>query len=116
MLTCPAGIGTIRLIGTVVVTEIEMEIEMNLADKYAILKADADRANEALDACKVEIKALGRETLEGTHVLVTLSLSERKSFDAKAAAKFLTEEQVAACTRVSQVETIRIKPRVTVEA
>jgi len=105
-----------RLIGTVVVTEIEMEIEMNLADKYAILKQEADAALAALDACKVEIKKLGRETLEGTHVVVTLSLSERKSFDAKAAAKFLTEEQVAACTKVSQVETIRIKPRVTVEA
>ena len=105
-----------RLIGTVVVTEIEMEIEMNLADKYAILKADADRANEALDACKVEIKALGRETLEGTHVLVTLSLSERKSFDAKAAQAYLTKEQVAACTKVSQVETIRIKPRIVIEA
>ena len=116
MLTCPAGIGTIRLIGTVVVTEIEMEIEMNLADKYAILKADADRANEALDACKAEIKALGRETLEGTHVLVTLSLSERKSFDAKAAQAYLTKEQVAACTKVSQVETIRIKPRIVIEA
>jgi hypothetical protein len=105
-----------RLIGTVVVTEIEMEIEMNLADKYAILKADADRANEALDACKAEIKKLGREQIEGTHVLVTLSLSERKSFDAKAAQAYLTKEQVAACTKVSQVETIRIKPRVTVEA
>jgi len=89
---------------------------MNLADKYAILKADADRANEALDACKVEIKALGRETLEGTHVLVTLSLSERKSFDAKAAQAYLTKEQVAACTKVSQVETIRIKPRIVIEA
>jgi phosphosulfolactate synthase (CoM biosynthesis protein A) len=115
-LTCPAGIGTIRLIGTVVVTEIEMEIEMNLADKYAILKADADRANEALDACKAEIKKLGCETLEGTHVLVTLSLSERKSFDAKAAQAYLTKEQVAACTKVSQVETIRIKPRIVIEA
>lgn len=89
---------------------------MNLADKYAILKADADRANEALDLVKTEIKKLGRETLEGTHVVVTLSLSERKSFDAKMAAKFLTDEQVAACTKVSQVETIRIKPRVTIEA
>ena len=89
---------------------------MNLADKYAILKADADRANEALDLVKTEIKKLGRETLEGTHVVVTLSLSERKSFDAKMAAKFLTDEQVAACTKVSQVETIRIKPRIVIEA
>lgn len=89
---------------------------MNLADRYAILKAESDRINAELDLVKGEIRSLGRETLEGTHVLVTLSLSERKSFDAKAAAKFLTDEQVAACTRTTQVETIRIKPRVVVAA
>jgi len=89
---------------------------INLADRYAILKSESDRINAELDLVKTEIKKLGREQIEGTHVLVTLSLSERKSFDAKMAAKFLTEEQVVACTKVSQVETIRIKPRVTIEA
>lgn len=89
---------------------------INLADRYAILKAESDRINAELDLVKGEIRALGREQIEGTHVLVTLSLSERKSFDAKAAAKFLTADQVAACTRVAQVETIRIKPRVIVAA
>ena len=87
---------------------------MNLADKYAILKAESDRINAELDLVKGEIRALGREVIEGTHVLVTLSLSERKSFDAKAAAQYLTTEQAAACTRTTQVETIRIKPRVVV--
>ena len=89
---------------------------MNLADRYAILKAESDRINAELDLVKGEIRALGRETLEGTHVLVTLSLAERRSFDAKAAAQYLTDEQVAACTRTTQVETIRIKPRVVVAA
>ena len=89
---------------------------MNLADKYAIAKQEADAALATLDAIKAEIRALGREVIEGTHVLVTLSLSERRSFDAKAAAQFLTADQVAACTKVSQVETIRIKPRVVVAA
>jgi hypothetical protein len=93
-----------------------MSKTINLADRYAILKSESDRINAELDLVKTEIKALGREQIEGTHVLVTLSLSERKSFDSKAAAKFLTDEQVAACTKVSQVETIRIKPRVTIEA
>jgi len=93
-----------------------MEIEMNLADKYAIAKQEADNAIAALDAVKAEIRALGREVIEGTHVLVTLSLSERKSFDAKAAQAYLTTDQVAACTRTTQVETIRIKPRVVVAA
>ena len=89
---------------------------MNLADKYAIAKQEADAALATLDAIKAEIRSLGRETLEGTHVLVTLSLAERRSFDAKAAAQYLTTEQVAACTRTTQVETIRIKPRVVVAA
>ena len=89
---------------------------MNLADRYAILKAESDRINAELDLVKGEIRALGREVIEGTHVLVTLSLSERRSFDAKAAQASLTTDQVAACTRVSQVETIRIKPRVVVAA
>jgi len=89
---------------------------MNLADRYAILKAESDRINAELDLVKGEIRALGRETLEGTHVVVTLSLSERKSFDAKAAQAYLTADQVATCTKVSQVETIRIKPRVVVAA
>ena len=89
---------------------------MNLADRYAILKAESDRINAELDLVKGEIRALGREVIEGTHVVVTLSLSERRSFDPKAAAQFLTVEQVTACTRVSQVETIRIKPRVVVAA
>ena len=89
---------------------------MNLADRYAILKAESDRINAELDLVKGEIRALGRETLEGTHVLVTLSLSERRTFDSKAAAQFLTDEQIAACTRTTQVETIRIKPRVVVAA
>ena len=89
---------------------------MNLADKYAILKAESDRINAELDLVKGEIRALGREVIEGTHVLVTLSLSERRSFDSKAAQAYLTADQVAACTRTTQVETIRIKPRVVVAA
>lgn len=89
---------------------------MNLADRYAILKAESDRINTELDLVKGEIRALGREVIEGTHVLVTLSLSERRSFDSKAAQAYLTADQVAACTRTTQVETIRIKPRVVVAA
>lgn len=93
-----------------------MSNSINLADQYAILKAESDRINAELDLVKGEIRALGREVIEGTHVLVTLSLSERRSFDAKAAQAFLTADQVAACTRTTQVETIRIKPRVVVAA
>jgi len=91
-------------------------MSMNLADKYALAKQEADAALATLDAIKVEIRALGREVIEGTHVLGTLSLSERRSFNAKLAAQYLTTEQVAACTRTTQVETIRIKPRVVVAA
>ena len=83
-----------------------------LADRYAILKAEADALAKQIDALKAEIKATGLETVEGDNVVIKVSLSERSTLDACAAKKILTPEQVAACTKVSLVETLRIQPRV----
>jgi hypothetical protein len=84
---------------------------LSLADRFAVLKADADAINKALDAVKAEIKATGLETIVGERAIVTVSLSERSTFDSKAAKALLTDEQVAACTKVILVETIRDKPK-----
>ena len=46
--------------------------------------------------------------------IVTVSLSERRTFDAKAAKALLTDEQVEACTKVLLIETLRDKPLVSV--
>lgn len=85
---------------------------LTLADRYAILKADIDALTEELNRVKAEIKVTGKDVIEGEKAIVTVSLSERTSFDAKAAKAFLTPEQITSCERVTLIETIRIKPRV----
>jgi len=91
-----------------------MEIDMtaSLADRYAILKAEIDTLTKELDKVKTEIKATGLETLEGDRAIVVVSLSERSTLDTKAAKALLTDEQIEACTKVTLVETLRVKPRV----
>jgi len=86
--------------------------DLSLADRYAVLKADADAIAKALDAVKAEIKATGLDTIEGENAIVTVSLSERSTLDTKAAKALLTDEQIAACTKVTLVETLRVKPKV----
>lgn len=83
-----------------------------LADRYAAAKAAADAATAIADALKAEIKALGQEVLEGDFCTVTLSLSERTTFDGKVAQKYLTAEQVASCQKKSLVETVRVSAKV----
>jgi len=82
-----------------------------LADRYAILKAEVDALTKQLDAIKAEIKATGVETLTGEQAIVTVALSERSTLDTKTARAYLTPAQIEACTKVTLVETLRIKPR-----
>lgn len=83
-----------------------------LADRFALLKAEIDALTKEFDKVKAEIKATGLETIVGDHAMVTVSLSERKTFDAKTAKAFLTDEQIEACTKVLLIETLRDKPLV----
>jgi len=80
-----------------------------LADRYADIKAEIEGLTRLLDEVKSEIKAAGREEIVGTRAIVTLSLSERNSLDTKLVRELLTAEQVAACTKITLVETIRVK-------
>ena len=96
-------------------TKIRMEIQMNvsnlpLADRYAAAKGALDAAQKAVDELKAEIKATGIPRLEGAFYVVEVGLSERATLDSKLAKEMLSAEQVAACTKVSMVETVRIKP------
>ena len=86
------------------------------ADRYAILKVEIEALTKELDTVKAEIKATGRDIVEGVNAIVTVSLSERSALDAKAAKAYLTPEQVIACTKTSLVETLRVKPRLLLAA
>lgn len=83
----------------------------NLADRYFEVKQQIEALERVLDGVKAQIKAEGREAIEGTHAIVTLGLSERSSLDTKLVKALLTDEQVAACTRTTLVETIRVKAK-----
>ena len=83
---------------------------MHIADRYAFLKAEIEALTKELDKVKAEIKATGMETVTGEQAMVTVSLSERSTLDTKLAKEYLTADQIAACTKVSLVETLRIKP------
>ena len=80
-----------------------------LADRYADIKAEIEGLTRLLDECKAEIKAAGCEEIIGSRAVVTLSLSERTSLDTKLVKEILTDEQVAACSKTTLVETIRVK-------
>lgn len=88
-----------------------MNVTISLADRYAAAKAAADAANEALEALKKEVKALGMETLHGITCDLTLSLSEQRRLDTKALEQFLTAEQIDACKKPILVETIRVRAK-----
>lgn len=81
-----------------------------LADRYADIKAEIEGLERLLKEVKDEIKAAGREEIVGERAVVTLALSERHSLDTTAAKKFMTEDEIKFCTKVTLVETIRVKP------
>ena len=82
-----------------------------LADRYAILKGDIDLLTKELDKVKAAIKATGKDEIIGDLAIVTVSLSERSTLDTKAVKALLTDEQIASCTSVTLVETLRLKPK-----
>ena len=84
----------------------------NLADRYAALKNEIDALTAELNKVKAEIKATGMETIVGNMAIVTVALSERSTLDPKAVKEILTADQIATCTKVTLVETLRVKPNV----
>lgn len=84
---------------------------MNLADKYQTIKLEIEALERLLSEVKAEIKATGFETIEGDNAIVSVGLSERTTLDQKLVKELLSEEDWALCTKVSLVETIRVKPK-----
>lgn len=95
---------------------IDMEIDMtnvaNLADKYQAIKLEIEALERLLSEVKTEIKATGLETIEGTNAIVSVGLSERSTLDQKLVKELLSADDLALCTKVTLVETVRVKPKV----
>lgn len=84
---------------------------LTLADRYATLTERLRETEAEVKALRELILASGQERVSGDFADVVVALSERATFDAKAAHKFLTPDQIAACTRSSVVTTLRVKPK-----
>ena len=88
----------------------------SLADLYAVAKAEADAAAKKADALRKPIIATGVQTLMGQFFAVEVGLSERSSLDSKLVKALLDEQQIAECTKVTLVETLRIKASLSLAA
>jgi len=80
-----------------------------LADRYAQIKAAADKATKDLEAIKAEIKALGEKEIVGLHFTVTVTDAPRSNISAELVREFLSPEDVALVTETKNVTTIRVK-------
>lgn len=85
---------------------------LSLADRYSSLSERVKELEAELKAVRDMILATGQDRVAGDFSEVVVALSERTTFDAKAAHKYLTAAQIAECTRQTLVTTLRIKPRV----
>jgi hypothetical protein len=96
---------------------IDLEIKMtnvaNLADRYQAIKLEIEALERLLSEVKADIKATGFETIEGQNAIVSVGLSERSTIDQKLVKELLSAEDLALCTKVTLVETIRVKSKVT---
>ena len=84
-----------------------INVTITLADRYAAAKMAFDAAQEALEALKKEVKALGQEKLIGVTCDLTLSLSEQMRVDQK----LIPQDILDAARRPVLVETIRVKAK-----
>jgi hypothetical protein len=85
---------------------------LSLADRYSTLSERLKEIEAQVKALREQIISTGLERVTGDYADVVIALSERSSFDAKAAQKYLTPDQVVECTRQTVVTTLRVKAKV----
>ena len=85
---------------------------LSLADRYCTLSERVKELEAELKAVRDMILATGQDRVAGDFSEVVIALSERATFDAKTAQRYLTAAQIAECTRQTIVTTLRVKPRV----
>jgi len=85
---------------------------LSLADRYSTLSERLKEIEAQVKALREQIISTGLERVTGDYADVVVALSERATFDAKTAQKYLTPDQVVECTRQTVVTTLRVKAKV----
>jgi predicted transcriptional regulator YheO len=84
---------------------------LSLADRYCTLSERLKEIEAQVKALREQIISTGLERVTGDYADVVVALSERATFDAKNAQKYLTPDQVVECTRQTVVTTLRVKAK-----
>jgi hypothetical protein len=85
---------------------------LSLADRYCTLSERLKEIEAEVKALREQIISTGLERVTGDYADVVVALSERATFDAKVAQKYLTPDQVVECTRQTVVTTLRVRAKV----
>ena len=80
-------------------------------DELGTLKAAIAELADQERKLKTLIAASGYAEIDGELFRATVSLSERASLDAERVRNLLTDEQIAAVTRVTEITAVRIVAR-----
>jgi hypothetical protein len=87
---------------------------MNIADRYITLREQTKAIEAEMDRIKKEFIATGMERLAADEYDLAMvhQLSERGTIDKKLLAQFLTEDQIKACTKVTQISSVTVKENI----
>jgi hypothetical protein len=87
---------------------------MNIADRYITLREQTKAIEAEMDRIKKEFIATGMEHLAADEYDFAMvhQLSERGTIDKKLLAQFLSEDQIKACTKVTQISSVTVKENI----
>jgi len=87
---------------------------MNIADRYITLREQTKAIEAEMDRIKKEFIATGMERLAADEYDLAMvhQLSERGTIDKKLLAQFLSEDQINACTKVTQISSVTVKENI----
>jgi hypothetical protein len=87
---------------------------MNIADRYITLREQTKAIEAEMDRIKKEFIATGMEHLAADEYDLAMvhQLSERGTIDKKLLAQFLSEDQIKACTKVTQISSVTVKENI----
>jgi hypothetical protein len=88
----------------------------HIADTYVALKATIEAQQKELEHLRDQIIGLGLEEVVGFSFTLTVKTAPRTTLDTKLARTFLTDAEISACEKTSEVTTLRVKPSLNLAA